>query len=143
LTQKLHAKAQLIQGFQIALDDGRTHCVIVDQPTADLGTDLGPTPLELCVMSHAGCYVTICALIAKKMRIPLKGLEVKVEAVETDEADTITEETFDITIRAEAPMDRIQRLHGLTLKNCPVGKIFEQAGVKLSYDVKTLKEQGR
>jgi uncharacterized OsmC-like protein len=138
LTKKLHAKAHLIQGFQIVLDNGRSHCVIVDQP-AERGTDVGPTPLELCVMSHAGCYVATCALIAKKMRIPLKGLEVKVEAIESDETYTIIEETFNITIKAEAPMDRIQRLHELTLKDCSVGKIFEQAGVKLSYNVKASK----
>lgn len=138
MTKKLHAKAHLIQGFQIVLDNDRSHCVIVDQP-ADRGTDVGPTPLELCVMSHAGCYVATCALIAKKMRIPLKGLEVKVEAVETEDVDTVTEEAFDITIKAEAPMDRIQRLHELTLKDCSVGKIFEQAGVKLSYNIKASK----
>jgi uncharacterized OsmC-like protein len=120
LTKKLHAKAQLIQGFQIVLDNGRSHCIIADQP-ADTGTALGPTPLELCVMSHAGCYVTTCAWVAKKMRIPLKGITVKVEAVETDEAGTITEETFNITIKADAPSDRIQRLHEVTLKNCSVG----------------------
>jgi putative redox protein len=135
LTKKLRAKARLIQGYQIVLDNGRSHCVIVDQP-ADGGTDVGPTPLELCVMSHAGCYVVTCALIAKKMRIPLKGLEVKVEAVETEEAETVTEEAFDITLKAEAPLDRIRRLHELTLKSCSVGKIFEQASVKLSYNVK-------
>jgi uncharacterized OsmC-like protein len=138
LTKKLHAKAQLIQGFQMVLDNGRSHCIIADQP-ANSGTDVGPTPLELCVMSHAGCYVATCAIIAKKMRIPLKGLEVKVEAIETEEVNTITEEAFDITLKAEAPMDRIQRLHELTLKDCSVGKIFEQAGVKLSYNVKASK----
>ncbi len=104
-----------------------------------MGTDLGPTSLELCVMSHAGCYATIMALIAKKMRIPLKGLTVKVEAVKTDEAGTITEETFDIDIKADAPPDRIQRLHQLTLENCPVGIIFEKASVKISYNIKTEK----
>jgi uncharacterized OsmC-like protein len=139
LTQKLHAKAQLIQGFQIVLENGRTHSVIVDQP-ANMGTDLGPTPLELCVMSHAGCYATILALTAQKMRIPLKGLTVKVEATETDEAGTITEETFDINIKVDAPPDRIQRLHKLTLENCPVGIIFEKAGVKINYNIKTEKE---
>ena len=137
--QKLHAKAQLIKGFQITLDNGRSHCVIVDQP-AEMGTDLGPTPLELCVMSHAGCYVTICALTARKMRLPLKGCDVKVEAVKTDEAGTVTEETFEIFLNIDAPMDRVQRLHELTLKNCPVGVLFEKAGVKISYNLKTLKE---
>ncbi len=107
----------MIQGFQIALDNGRSHSVIVDQP-ANTGTDLGATPLELCVMSHAGCYATILVLTAKKMRIDLKGLTVKVAAVKTDEAGTITEEAFDIAIKADVPQDRIQRLHEVTLKNC-------------------------
>jgi uncharacterized OsmC-like protein len=122
----------------MVLDNGRSHCIIADQP-ANSGTDVGPTPLELCVMSHAGCYVATCAFIAKKMRIPLEGLEVKVEAVESEDVDTVTEEAFAITLEAEAPMDRIQRLHELTLKDCSVGKIFEQAGVKLSYNVKASK----
>jgi putative redox protein len=140
LTKKLYAKAQLIQGFQIALDNGRSHCIIVDQPAADLGTDLGPTPLELCVMSHAGCYATIMALIAKKMRIAIKGLTVKVEAVKTDEAGTITEEAFDIAIKADASSDRIQRFHEVTLKSCPVGVLFEKASVKLVYNINMSKE---
>ncbi len=136
---KINARAQLIQGFQIALYDGYSHRVVVDLPP-DLGTGLGPTSLELCVMSHAGCYATICVYAAKKMRIPLKGLTVKVEAIETDEAGTITEENFDIYIDADAPADRIQRLHELTVKNCPVGMLLQKASVKIKYNVKNAKE---
>jgi putative redox protein len=136
---KINARAELIKGFQIALYDGAAHRVVVDLPP-ELGTGLGPTSLELCVMSHAGCYATICVYTAKKMRLPLKGLTVQVEAVETDEAGTITEENVDIHIKADAPADRIQRLHELTLKNCPVGLILEKASVKINYNLKTSKE---
>jgi uncharacterized OsmC-like protein len=136
---KMKAKAKLVEGFQIVLDDGHSHSVVVDLPP-ELGTGLGPTSLEVCVMSHAGCYVTICALTAKKMRLPLKGLTVEVEAVKTDEAGTITEETFDIEIKADAPEDRIQRLHELTVKNCPVDILLQKAGVKIEYNVKFVKE---
>jgi uncharacterized OsmC-like protein len=136
---KMNAKARLVEGFQIVLDDGHSHSVVVDLPP-DLGTGLGPTSLEVCVMSHAGCYVTICALTAKKMRIPLKGVTADVEAVKTDEAGTITEETFDIEIKADAPEDRIKRLHELTVKNCPVDILLQKAGVKIKYNVKTVKE---
>jgi len=139
LTLKLHATAQLIQDLRIALDNGRSHSIIVDQP-AEMSTGLGATPLELCVMSHAGCYATILAFVAKRMRITLKGLTVKVVAVKTDAAGTITEEAFDIAIKADAPQDRIQRLHEVTLRNCPVGIIFEKAGTKISYNVKESKE---
>jgi uncharacterized OsmC-like protein len=137
--EKMNARAELIKGFQIALYDGYSHRVIVDLPP-ELGTGLGPTALQLCVMSHAGCYATICVYTARKMRIPLKGLTVKVEAVETDEAGTITEEAFDIHIAADVPADRIRRLHEVTVKNCPVDILLQKAGVKINYNVKTSKE---
>ena len=136
---KLHARARIIQDFEIALDNGRAQASIADQPT-EAFPGLGPTPLELCVMSHAGCYATICALTAQKMRLPLKGCDVKVEAVKSQETGTIAEESFDIVFKVDAPEDRVQRLHELTLKNCPVGILFEKAGVKINYSLKTLKE---
>ena len=136
---KINAKAKLVEGYQIVLDDGYSHAIVVDLPP-DLGTGMGPTSLEICVMSHAGCYVTIFALTAKKMRVPLKGLTVKVEAIETDEVGTITEETFNIEIEADAPPDRIQRLHELTVDNCPVDILLKKAGVKTKYNVKIVKE---
>ena len=135
---KMNATAKLVEGFQIVLNDGYSHAIVVDLPP-DLGAGMGPTSLEVCVMSHAGCYVTIAALTAKKMRIPLKGLTVKVEAVKTDEAGTITEETFDIEIEADAPADRIQRLHEVTVKTCPVDILLHKAGVKVQYNVKNVK----
>jgi putative redox protein len=135
----LQARAKIIQNFEIALDNGRSHSLIVDQPT-ETTPGLGPTPLELCVMSHIGCYATICALTAQKMRLPLKGCDVKVEAMKSEETDTIAEENFDIVFKVDAPEDRIQRLHELTLKNCPVGILFEKAGVKINYSLRTVKE---
>ena len=135
---KINARAKLVEGFQIVLDNGYSHAVVVDLPP-DLGTGLGPTSLEICVMSHAGCYVTISALTAKKMRIPLKSLTVDVEAVKTDEAGTITEETFNIAINADVPADRIERLHELTVKNCPVDMLLKKAGVKITYNIRKRK----
>ena len=136
---KLQTRAKIIQNFEIALDNIRSHSLIVDQPT-ETSPGLGPTPLELCVMSHIGCYATICALTAKKMRVPLKGCDVKVEAMKSEETGTIAEENFDIVFKVDAPEDRIQRLHELTLKNCPVGILFEKAGVKINYSLRTVKE---
>ena len=136
---KLHARARIIEGYEIALDNGRSHCTVAHQPTAT-SPGLGPTPLELCVMSHAGCYVTIAALVAKKMRLNIKGCEVIVDAVKSEEAGTIVEETFDISFTTDATEDQVQRLHEHTLKNCPVGILYEKAGVKIAYSLKTQKE---
>jgi putative redox protein len=140
MANKLHARAQIIEGFEIALDNGRSHSTVADQPTATT-PGLGATPLELCVMSHAGCYATIAALTAQKMRLPLLGCDVKVEAIKSQETGTIAQENFDIIFTMDAAEDRIPRLHEVTLKNCPVGVLFEQAGVKINYNIKTQKQK--
>lgn len=137
---KLYANAQLIEDYKIALDDGRAHGLIVDLAT-EKTEGMGPTSLELCVMSHAGCYATIFALTAAKMRISVKALKVRLEAVKTDAAGTITEEAFDIVVETDAPEDRIRRCHELTLM-CPVGIIFEKAGIKMTYNLKIVKAKG-
>lgn len=135
MTEKLYANAKMVKDLRIAVDDGRTHSVCLDLPP-ELGTDMGPTALELGVMSYAGCLATIFILTAKKMRIQLKDLEVKMEAVKSEEEGTITEASFDVLVKADVPEDRIQRILKLTLKNCPVGKLFEKAGVKASYSLR-------
>lgn len=139
MTQSLHSTAKLVENLRIVVDDGRAHSVCLDLPP-ELGTDRGPTALELGVMSYAGCIATIFALMAKKMRVPLKDLQVKMEAVKSEDVGTITEASFDIIVKADVPEDRIRRIFELTMENCPVGKLFEKAGVKTSYNLIALKE---
>jgi uncharacterized OsmC-like protein len=74
------------------------------------------------------------------MRFPLKDLEVKIEAVEPEEAETITEANIDVLVKGDIPEDRIQRMFKLTLEDCPVGKLFEKAGVKTTYNIRTEKK---
>ena len=136
---KLHGNAKLVKDFRIDVDDGRTHAVCLDLEPPE-GTDMGPSALELALMSYAGCYATIFVLTAKKMRVSLKDLEVKSEAVKSQEAGTIAEVSFDVSVKADVSEDRIRRIHEVTLKTCAVGKIFDKAGVKSSFRVNTAKE---
>jgi uncharacterized OsmC-like protein len=137
---KLCANAKLVRDFRIDVDDGRTHALCLDLSQDDDGTDMGPSALELALMSYAGCYATIFVLTTKKMRFSLEDLEVKAKAIKSEEVGTITEVKFEIMVKADIPKDRIERIHKLTLQDCPVGKIFEKAGVKTSYNVRTQKE---
>lgn len=132
---KLYASAKLVKDLRIDVDDGRSHALCLDLPL-DLGTDMGPSALELALMSFAGCYATIFALTAKKMKITLKDLEVQMEAVKSEDVGTITEVNAEVSVDAYAPEDKIQRIHDLTSRNCPVGKLFEKAGVKVNYNLK-------
>ncbi|MCW4037617.1 MAG: OsmC family protein [Candidatus Bathyarchaeota archaeon] len=139
MTEILLSTAKLIKEFRIVVDDGRTHSVCLDlQP--DLGDDMGPSALELCVMSYVGCFATIFALTAKRMRIPIKDLEVDVKAVKSDEVGTITEANLIIKVNADASEQRIQKMTRLTLENCPVEILFEKAGVKTDYTLITTNE---
>lgn len=138
MPQKLQSTAKLVKDLMIVVDNGRTHSLCLDLPP-ELGTDKGPTALELAVMSYAGCFATIFTLMAKKMRVTLKDLEVKLEALKTEEAGTVTEANFNITVKTDASEETVNRIFKLTVENCPVGKIFEKAGVKIAYNVKTEK----
>jgi uncharacterized OsmC-like protein len=137
---KLRARAKLIGNYRIDVDDQRTHAVCLDQPMSEDGTDMGPSPLELCLMSFVGCYVTIFTLVAKKMRLSLKNLEVSVEGVKSEASETISEANVDVFVEADMPKDRLERAHELTVQGCPVGKLFEKAEVKMKYNLRTAKK---
>jgi uncharacterized OsmC-like protein len=137
---KLRARAKLIGNYRIDVDDQRTHAVCLDQPVSEDGTDMGPSPLELCLMSFVGCYVTIFTLVAKKMRSSLKNLEVRVEGVKSEAVGTISEANVDVFVEADMPKDRLERAHELTVQGCPVGKLFEKAGVKMKYNLRSAKK---
>jgi uncharacterized OsmC-like protein len=91
---KLYANAKLVNGFRIDVDDGRAHAFCLDLDRDEGGTDIGPSALELALMSFAWCYATIFALTASKMRMKLR-----VEGVKSEEAGTITEAKFDIKVK--------------------------------------------
>jgi len=63
----------------------RGHKVVIDQPVNAAGTDTGPTPLELVLVSLAGCIGTIGRIIAMQKRIALRGMAITVEGeIDTD-----------------------------------------------------------
>lgn len=68
-------------GEQFVIEsDVRGHKVVIDQPAHAAGTDAGPTPLELVLVSLAGCIGTIGRIVAMQKRIVLRGMNIKVEA---------------------------------------------------------------
>lgn len=136
---KFRAKAKLVENYRIDVDDQRSHAVCLDQPPPD-GTDMGPGALDLCVMGLAGCYATIFVLTSKKMRFSLRNMEVTVEAVKSEAAGTITEANVNVLVETDMPKDRLQRAHELTVRNCPVERLFEKAGVKIKYNLRNAKQ---
>ncbi len=130
----MKANAKLVRDFRIDVDDGRDHAFCLDLEPPD-GTNMGPSALELAVMGLAGCYATIYQLTARKMRLELDDLEVHMEAAKSEKTGTISEVSAIVTVKSSSRFDRVRRCHELTLKNCPVGILFDKAGVKMSFDL--------
>ncbi|MEM4704647.1 MAG: OsmC family protein [Candidatus Bathyarchaeia archaeon] len=134
----MNVKARAIEDFRIAVDDGRAHSVCLDLPR-ELGTDMGPTALELGVMSFAGCVATIFVLMAKKMRLKMDFLEVDMKAEKPEGASTVTKADYTLNVKSQENEERIRRAFELTRENCPVGLLFEKAGVEVTFQLKIIK----
>ena len=120
------------EGGRSVLEDGRGHAVVVDLPADQNGTDAGPTALELCLMSLAGCTTTIFRIIAKKRNFAYKAFKVELEAEKPKDALTITRVKGNMEIVTDAEEKEAETILKLTLKTCPVGVIFAKA--KIEYD---------
>ena len=135
----INSRAKRIEEFRITVDDGRAHSVCLDLPP-EMGTDMGPTALELGVMSFSGCVATIFTLMAKKMRVSISDLDVKVKAEKPEDARTVTKADFEIIVKTGESEEKINRVWNKTRENCPVAILFEQAGVQVDYKLKIVKE---
>lgn len=125
----MQAIATWVGGYQTVLDDGRTHRVTVDLPREEGGESAGTTALELAVLSLAGCISTIFALVARRRHLAFDGMTVGLEAERTEGAPTITRVHGTFRLRTRASEEEVATALRLTLKRCPVGVLFDKAGV--------------
>ena len=116
-------------GYESVLEDGRAHSVVVDLPVNEGGHSAGTSALELCVLSLAGCMITIFALVAHKRRLAYQGMMVALEAERPAGAATITRVRGTARIRTRADPAEVDSALRLTLKTCPVGVLFERAQI--------------
>ena len=116
-------------GYRTILEDGRTHTVTVDLPRDEGGESAGTSALELAVLSLAGCITTIFALVARRRRLPFSGMSIALEAERPDGSPTIARVRGTFRLRTTATPEEVGTTLRLTLRTCPVGVLFHQAGV--------------
>lgn len=126
------------QGFQSENTDGRGHSLILDLPKGKGGKDLGTSALELTAMGLAGCISTIFAMVAKKIRLEFTALEVDLEAHKGEKDPTISKVDFVLKIKTEDSLAKVEKCLALTENSCPVGVIFENAGIPVNSEIKML-----
>lgn len=116
-------------GYESVLEDGRAHSVVVDLPADEGGHSSGTSPLELCVLSLAGCISTMFAIVARKRRLPFQGLTVALEADRPAGSPTITRVQGTARVRSKADPSDVDTVLRLTLRTCPVGVIFDRTHI--------------
>jgi uncharacterized OsmC-like protein len=119
------------QCYQSIVDNGRHHGVVLDLPGAKGGDDLGPTALELVVMALSGCVSTIWAVVATNSKVTYDRMLVEVEADKPDDQPTITAVRCVVTVESKEPREKLQRTLDKTMSTCPVGKLYEKAGIPM------------
>ena len=119
------------QCYQSIVDNDRHHGVVLDLPGAKGGDDLGPTALELVVMALSGCISTIWAVVATNSKVSYDRLLVVVEADKPDDQPTVTAVRCVVTVDSKEPRERLQRTLDKTMNTCPVGKLYEKAGIPM------------
>ena len=126
------------QGTAAVITDNRGHEIISDIPEEKGGQDLGTSAFELCLMSYSACVSTIFNIMAKKMRIDFTALEVDATGLQKNDAPTFTDVEVELRIESDASDKKIESCLQNTLKTCPVGILFKQAGVNTTYKVMRL-----
>jgi uncharacterized OsmC-like protein len=75
--KKVQVQATMGNGFETTCRVGN-HTVTIDQPANAGGRDKGPSPLDLLLVSYAGCLAALGRIIAMQRRIALRGMEIEV-----------------------------------------------------------------
>ena len=111
--------------------------LIKDLAYASGGANSGPTPLELSLMSLAGCGVIIFADICKNSKIELGKVEIGVEAEKSSGSPKLTGVTMKVNVSSKVRKELLEAAWRRTEETCPVLLIFkEPVPVKVEFEAK-------
>lgn len=108
----------------------RDHIVKIDSSRDEGGGNLGPAPTELFLAALGGCIMINVSRIAKRMRIDLKNVRMKISGIkeQNDHPSSFTElhvnVSIDTDIRDHA---RLEKLIRLAEENCTVSNTLRGA----------------
>lgn len=127
----MKATARHVTGcMQSVVDNGRHHGIVLDLPEAKSGDDLGPTALELAGMALSGCVSTIWAVVAKNSGVSYRKVVVELDLEKGDKDPTFTGGSGIVRVDSDEDDAKLQKVLDKTLAACPVGRLFEQAGIE-------------
>ena len=125
----LKAHAKMKNDFETIVDNSRGHQIQMDLPPNQQGGDKGASPLEIMLMGYAGCTITVFKMIANKMRLNIEEISIDSEADKAEEEQTIVEVRSQVNVKTKESKDKLLKVLEMTEKNCPVGRIYNEAKI--------------
>ena len=118
--------------------------LIIDEPEARGGTNMGMAPTETALAGLAGCTNVIGHKCANKLGINISNMHVEVttdfdrRGVTLQEEIDVPFETIHVAVEldTDASQEDIDNLAAEVSKFCPVAKLFKQAGCKYTEEWK-------
>jgi uncharacterized OsmC-like protein len=110
----------------------RDHIVTTDSNSDEGGRNLGPAPTELFLAALGGCIMINISRIAKKMRIELRSVRMRVVGTkeQRDRPSSFIELDANVTIDADTiDRARLEKLGRLAEENCTVSNTLRNAVV--------------
>jgi putative redox protein len=130
----MRGRVKLIEGMRFVVSADSEHGIILDSASED-GRALGPSPMEMVMLAAGCCSAMDLVYILGRMRQPLKGLEVSLEAERAeDDPRTFTDIKMHCRLQGDGlEEEAVERAIGLSQeKYCSVSIMLKRAGVKVS-----------
>ena len=122
------AQTRLVEGTQCSVSIRNFPAFHVDEPANLAGTDTGPTPVELLLVSLGTCQEIVYSLYAHMMGIQLESVTVDLQGqldirglfgIDESVASGYQKVTFETRITSNADASEIENLIRIVESRCP------------------------
>jgi putative redox protein len=130
-----------VQGLQFVAKGDSGHAVVFDAHADVGGSDTGPRPGEVLLMSLGTCTGIDVVSILNKMRVSFNSLEVEVKGKNAEEHPKLyTEVWVKFVVKGDVPEDKLKKAIDLSRERyCSVGALFKKAA-EMHYDYEITRE---